>query len=65
MYVGLRAIHFNKNRGYEFIGILPERRENPIRITKDLMSSGKSLLGDNVDSREHVFQAGSNRQALR
>jgi hypothetical protein len=48
---------FNKKRGYEFIGILPERRENPIRITKDsIMNWGKSLLGDNVDSRNMFFK---------
>jgi len=27
---------FNEKRGYEFIGILPERRKNPTRITNDL-----------------------------
>ncbi len=48
---------FNKKRGYEFIGILPERRENPIRITKDsIMNWGKSLLGDAADSRNMFFK---------
>jgi hypothetical protein len=46
---------FNKTRGYEFIGILPERRRNPMRITKDsVMNWGKMLLGDDVDS-ENIF----------
>ncbi len=45
----------NKTRGYEFIGILPERRRNPMRITKDsIMHWGKMLLGDDVDS-ENIF----------
>jgi hypothetical protein len=46
---------FNKTRGYEFIGIPPERRRNPMRITKDsIMNWGKMLLGDDVDS-ENIF----------
>jgi hypothetical protein len=48
---------FNKKKGYEFIGVLPERRENPMRITKDsIMNWGKSLLGDNMDSRNMFFK---------
>jgi len=48
---------FNKKRGYELIGILPERRENPMRITKgSIMNWGKSLLGNNVDSRNMFFK---------
>ena len=48
---------FNKKKGYEFIGVLPERRENPMRITKDsIMNWGKSLLGDNMDSQNMFFK---------
>ncbi len=48
---------FNKKRGYEFIGILPERRENPVRITKgSIMNWGKSLLGDAMDSKNMFFK---------
>ena len=48
---------FNKKRGYEFIGVLPERRENPMRITKgSIMNWGKSLLGHNMDSRNMFFK---------
>jgi hypothetical protein len=48
---------FNKKRGYEFIGVLPERRESPVRITKDsIMNWGKSLLGDNMDSKNMLFK---------
>ena len=46
---------FNKTRGYEFIGVLPERRKNPMRVTKDsVMNWGKMLLGDDVES-ENIF----------
>jgi hypothetical protein len=48
---------FNKKKGYEFIGVLPERREDPVRITKDsIMNFGKSLLGDTVDSKNMFFK---------
>jgi hypothetical protein len=48
---------FNKKKGYEFIGVLPERRENPMRITKDsILNWGKSLLGDNMDSKSMFFK---------
>ncbi len=48
---------FNKRKGYEFIGVLPERRENPMRITKDsVVNWGKTLLDDNVDSKNMFFK---------
>jgi len=48
---------FNKKKGYEFIGVLPERREDPMRITKDsVMNWGKSLLGNTVDSKDMFFR---------
>ena len=48
---------FNKRKGYEFIGVLPERRKNPTRITMDsIMNWGKSLLGDQVDSKDMFFK---------
>ena len=48
---------FNKKKGYEFIGVLPERRKNPTRITKDsVMNWGKSLLGNHVDSKSMFFK---------
>jgi len=44
---------FNKTRGYEFIGALPERRKNPARITNSsVMNWGKMLLGENVESKD-------------
>jgi hypothetical protein len=48
---------FNKKKGYEFIGVLPERRKNPMRITKNsMMNWGKSLLGQNVDGKNMFFK---------
>jgi hypothetical protein len=48
---------FNKKKGYEFIGVLPERRKNPMRITKDsIMNWGRTLLGDNMDSKNMFFK---------
>ncbi len=46
---------FNKTKGYELIAVLPERRKNPARITRNsVMNWGKMLSGDDVDSK-HIF----------
>ncbi len=48
----------NRTKGYELIGILPERRKNPARITaKSVMNWGKMLLGEKVDSDNIFFKA--------
>jgi hypothetical protein len=48
---------FNKKKGYEFIGVLPERRKSPLRITKaSITNLGKTILGDNVDSKNMFFK---------
>jgi hypothetical protein len=48
---------FNKTKGYQIIGVLPERRKNPTRITNDsVMNWGKMLLGDDVDSKNIFFK---------
>jgi hypothetical protein len=48
---------FDKTKGYELIGVLPERRRNPTRITRrSVMNWGKMLLGDNVDERSVFFK---------
>ena len=48
---------FDKINGYEFIGVLPERRKNPTRMTEDsVMSWGRMLLGDNVDNKSIYFK---------
>jgi len=39
-----------------FIGILPERRENPKRITeKSVLNWGWKIIGDNSDVRDIYF----------
>ena len=44
-------------KGSELIGILPERRKNPIRITwKSVMKWGKMLLDDNADKKSIFFK---------
>ena len=47
----------NQGKRYEFIGVLPERRKNRMRITKDSITNwGKTLLGDDVDSKNITFR---------
>ncbi len=44
-------------KGYQMIGVLPERRKNPMRITKaSVINWGKMLLGDDVDSKNIFFK---------
>ncbi len=48
---------FDKINGYEFIGVLPERRKNPKRMTEDsVMSWGRMLLGDNANNKSIYFK---------
>lgn len=48
---------FDKTRGFELIGVLPERRRDPKRITKDsVISWGKLLLGDNANNQNIYFK---------
>ena len=44
-------------RGYQIIGVLPERRKNPMRRTKvSVMNWGKMLLGNHADSKNIFFK---------
>ena len=44
---------FDKKKGYELIGVLPERRKNRTRITKEsVIRWGRLLLNDDVDSKD-------------
>ncbi len=48
---------FNKEKGYEIVGVLPERRKDPMRITEDSVSNwGKTLLGGYLDSENMFFR---------
>lgn len=47
----------NPTGEYEIIGVLPERRKNPMRITKNsVMNWGKMLLSDDADSMKIFFK---------
>ncbi len=46
---------FNKTNGYELIGVLPERRKNQTRMTREsVIRWGRMLLGDDASSK-HIF----------
>ena len=48
---------FNKENGYAMVGVLPERRKDPMRITEtSIINWGKTLLGDNGDSKNMFFK---------
>ena len=48
---------FNKKKGYELIGVLPERRKNRTRITKEsVVRWGRMLLGDDDNSKDIFFK---------
>ncbi len=48
---------FDKKKGYELIGVLPERRKNRTRITKEsVIRWGRMLLNDDVDSKDIFFK---------
>ena len=41
---------------FHFLGILPERRNDPLRITQEsIMKWGKSVVGDGVDVNKIYF----------
>ena len=44
--------------GYELIGVLPERRKNPTRITREsVINWGKTLIDCNCETKKIVFKA--------
>jgi hypothetical protein len=48
---------FNKTIGCELIGVLPERRKNPARITKNSVFNWVRMLsGHDVDSKGIFFK---------
>jgi len=48
---------FNKTKGYRLIGVLPEKRKNPARITKNsVMNWGKMILGNDLNSKGIIFK---------
>ena len=48
---------YDKMKGYELIGILPERRKDPKRITKEsVLKWGRMLLGRSEDDKNIIFK---------
>ncbi len=48
---------YDKLKGYELIGILPERRRDPKRITKEsVLKWGRMVLGDDADKNSIIFK---------
>ena len=48
---------FDRTNGYELIGVLPERRKDPARITRDsVLKWGKMLLDYNGESKSIVVK---------
>jgi hypothetical protein len=48
---------YDEVKGYELIGILPERRKDAKRITKEsILKWGRIVLGDDVDKNSIIFK---------
>ena len=44
------------NGGYQIIGVLPERRKNPARITQQsIMNWGEKIFGKELDTKDIFF----------
>ncbi len=42
--------------GYQIIGILPERRKNPERVTQEsIMKWGEKIFGKDIDTKDIFF----------
>ncbi len=57
--VAYELFSYDGKNGYNFIfGILPERRRNPKRITKEsVLNSGRCILGSNADGKKIFFKS--------
>ncbi len=48
---------YDELKGYELIGILPERRKDPKRITKEsVLRWGRMLIGDSAGDKNIFFK---------
>ena len=48
---------FDNTNGYELVGVLPERRKNLTRITREsVLNWGKKLLGGNATGKGILFK---------
>jgi hypothetical protein len=47
---------YNPLKGYELLGVLPERRKNSARITqKSVMGWAVNIFGDNLSTKDIYF----------
>jgi hypothetical protein len=55
--VAYELYSFDETKGYELIGVLPERRTNPKRITNEsVINWGRMLLNNNADIKNIFFK---------
>jgi hypothetical protein len=55
--VAYELFSYDEKNGYEFIGILPERRKDPKRITKEsVLKWGRMILGSNKGGKQIFFK---------
>lgn len=55
--VAYELYSFDEKNGVEFIGVLPERRRDPERITKEsIVNWGKMILGNQADGKKIFFK---------
>ena len=56
-FVAYELYVYDEVKGYELIGILPERRKDAKRITKEsILKWGRMVLGDDVDQNSIIFK---------
>ena len=54
--VGYEFYFHDPIKGYQLIGVLPERRSNPKRITKEsVLNWGEKYFGNNLNLNEMFF----------
>jgi hypothetical protein len=54
--VGYELYWRDPTKGYQLIGVLPERRKNLKRITREsVLNFGKKYFGNNLDLNEMFF----------
>ena len=54
--IAYQLYRFDKTAKAHFIGILKEKRENLLRITKEsVMNLGRKVIGDNADVTDIYF----------
>jgi hypothetical protein len=54
--VGYELYWRDSIKGYQLIGVLPERRKNPNRITKEsVLNWGKKYFGNNLNLNDVFF----------